>query len=434
MNLVWHRADLRTHDHAALAAALEAGPAVGLVILDPNILQSTSARRRAWFFENTKALRASYQQRGGQLLVREGLPWEVLPRLIKGLDVQKVFAIRNSTPYARFRDAKTQQALARSIEWFKGQYIQEPGDITKPDGSPYTVFTPFYKRWQLAPMGESLGSPTAFPPISVGPDLGDIPHQTSDVALPPCGEENARAALEVFLRDRLPLYHQGRDGLAGEGVSRLSPYFTLGVLSPRLAAQKALQLGGVGAEKWVAELCWRDFSGDLLFHRPDMLESAYDARWNALPWNNDSKLFEAWLGGHTGIPVVDACMRELQATGFMSNRGRMVVAQFAVKLALLPWQKCERAFRNLLLDGDNASNLQGWQWAGGLGVDAAPYFRLFNMENQAQTHDPGGEWLRRWVPESGGKPTPYKTPVIDLEQARKRYLEVAQVIAKTKAK
>ncbi|MCS7067043.1 MAG: deoxyribodipyrimidine photo-lyase [Meiothermus sp.] len=432
MNLVWHRADLRLHDNPALGQALKEGPVLGLVVLDPNILQNTSPRRRAWFYQNVAALREGYARRGGVLLVRQGLPWEVLPQMVGALGVKQVYAVRNFTPYARFRDQKVGSVLPGRVNWLDGQYIHEPGAILKPEGGPYTVFTPFSKRWWAARKPVLLEAPPHLPAVSLPPgfDLGVIPEEASDVPLPPVGEEAALGALEVFLRDKLPRYHQTRDGLAGEGVSRLSYYFTLGVLSPRLAARRALQVGGEGALKWVNELCWRDFSGDLLYHRPEMLTQAFDPRWNDLPWNDDGELFSAWLHGQTGIPVVDACMRELRATGFLSNRGRMVVAQFAVKLALLPWQKCERAFRDLLLDGDNASNLQGWHWAGGLGVDAAPYFRVFNLVTQAETHDPGGAWLRRWVPESGGRPEPYKAQALDLDLARRRYLAAAGQIAK----
>ena len=432
MNLVWHRADLRTHDHPALDAAVKSASTVGLVVFDPNILEATTPRRRAWFYQNTAALRESYAKRGGTLLVRTGSPWEVLPKLVADLGVRKVFAIQNSTPYAKHRDAKVEAALEGRIGWFFGQYIQEPGEIEKPGGGPYTVFTPYSKRWWAAEPTVLLGSPQQFPPIGLptGFDLGEIPSASPGIELPPVGEEAALGALELFLRDKLSSYHQTRDGLAANGVSKLSFYFTIGVLSPRLAAQRAMQIGGEGARKWVNELCWRDFSGDLLFHRPDMLTSSFDRRWNGLPWNDDSEVFEAWLNGQTGVPVIDGCMRELQTTGFMSNRGRMCVAQYAVKLALLPWQKCERAMRNLLLDGDNASNLQGWQWAGGLGVDAAPYFRVYNMVTQAETHDPKGEWLKRWVPESGGNPQPYKPLAFDLEFGRKRYLAAAEKLIK----
>lgn len=432
MNLVWHRADLRTHDNPALAAALKAGPAVGLVILDPNILNGTSARRRAWFCRNAAALREAYARRGGALLVRRGVPWEVLPQVVAELEAHRVFAVRNSTPYARFRDRKVEEALPGRVMWFRGQYVQEPGEILKPDGGPYTVFTPYSRRWWAAPEAELPQAPEHFPPVALPPgyDLGSLPDEPSDVPLPPAGEEAALGALEAFFSEKLPLYHQTRDSLDASGVSRLSYYFTLGVLSPRLAAQRAMRAGGEGARKWVSELAWRDFSGDLLYNFPHIARSAFDPRWDALPWQDDPEVFGAWLEGHTGVPAIDAAMRELRATGFLSNRARMVAAQFAVKLALLPWQKCERAFRDLLLDGDNASNLQGWQWAGGLGVDAAPYFRVFNPVTQAQTHDPTGDWLRRWVPESGGYPEPYGRPVLDLEAARRRYLAAAARIGR----
>lgn len=430
MNLVWHRADLRTHDHPALYQAAQRGPLVGLVNLDPHILEPTSPRRRAWFYANTQALREAYARRGGTLLVRYGTPWEVLPQVVAELGVQRVFAIASYTPYGLHRDHKTEQAIPGRIHWCEGNHVQPPGRLLKPDGTPYTVYTPYAKRWwgEAERLGEGLLPPGRFPALE-RPDLelGQVPQEPSDVPLPPPGEEAALQALEAFLRERLPTYHQTRDRLDGQGGSRLSPYFTLGVLSPRLAVHRALHIGEEGARKWVAELAWRDFSADLLYHRPQMLHQSFDPRWDGLPWVDDPELFEAWKAGETGIALVDAAMRELNATGFMSNRARMAVAQFAVKLALLPWQKTEQHFKNRLLDGDTASNLQGWQWAGGLGVDAAPYFRVFNLERQVAQHDPEGVWLKRWLPEWGGPPV---QPVINLEAARQRYLAAAVRIAK----
>lgn len=434
MNLVWHRADLRLHDNPALAAALRAGPAVGVVILDPANLDRAAPRRRAWFLANVAALRDGWRARGGELIVREGVPWEVLARVLRETGTREVFAVRNTTPYALHRDGLADAAVQGRISWCHGQYIHEPGTIIKADGGAYTVFTPYAKRWWAAGLPAAAPLPDHFPsaPLPHGFDPGAFTVPAAGIPLPPAGEAAALQALDIFVSGPLARYHVARDRLDGAGVSRLSWYFTLGVLSPRLAAQRALARGGEGAQKWVAELCWRDFSGDLLFHHPHMTDRAFDRRWDALPWNDDATLMHAWLDGRTGIPVVDAAMRELQATGFMSNRARMIIAQFAVKLALLPWWKCERAFRELLLDGDTASNLQGWQWAGGLGVDAAPYFRVFNLVTQAQTHDPDGAWLRRWVPECNGDPHPYGTPVVDLAAARKRYLAVAAKIAKSK--
>lgn len=432
MNLVWHRADLRLHDNPALAAALRAGPAAGLVILDPAVLGKSSPRRRAWFGANVQALRDAWRARGGTLIVREGVPWEVLPRVLRESGAREVFAVRNSTPYALHRDAQADAAVQGRIAWNHGQYIHAPGAIVKADGGSYSVFTPYAKRWWAAGLPAGTAVPDRFPPpvLPAGFNTGEFNVPAADIPLPPAGEAAALQALDDFVSGRLARYHEARDGLDGAGVSRLSWYFNLGVLSPRLAAQRALARGGEGAQKWVAELCWRDFSGDLLFHQPHMIDRAFDPRWDALPWHEDDAVMDAWLAGRTGIPVVDAAMRELQATGFVSNRARMIIAQFALKLALLPWWKCERAFRELLLDGDTASNLQGWQWAGGLGVDAAPYFRVFNLVTQARTHDPDGAWLRRWVPECNGDPHPRGTPVLDLAGARKRYLAAAAQIAR----
>jgi len=252
---------------------------------------------------------------------------------------------------------------------------------------------------------------------------GEVPGAQSDVPLPEPGEEAARRRLRAFLEAKLARYAEERDRLDGEGGSRLSPYFALGVLSPREAAFRALAQGGEGARKWVSELLWRDFSYHLLYHFPYMAEKPLDERLEALPWQADEALFRAWYRGQTGVPLVDAAMRELHATGFLSNRGRMVAAQFAVKYLLLPWKRCEEAFRHLLLDGDRAANLQGWQWAGGLGVDAAPYFRLFNPLLQGERHDPERRWLRRWAPEYPSYAP--QDPVVDLEAARRRYLSLA---------
>jgi deoxyribodipyrimidine photo-lyase len=230
----------------------------------------------------------------------------------------------------------------------------------------------------------------------------------------------------------LDSYHQDRDRLDGSGASRLSPYLTIGVLSPRLVAARAEGVGGRGAEKWIAELLWRDFMADLLYHYPHLRTEAFDRRWQKLPWREDRDLYELWKQGRTGVPVVDAAMRELKATGWISNRARMVAAQFLVKHLLLPWQWGERLFRNWLLDGDAANNLGGWQWAAGLGVDAAPYFRVFNLETQGERHDHDGSWLNRWVPESGGSPHAHD-PIVDLSEARRHYLAVAKKASKVAA-
>jgi deoxyribodipyrimidine photo-lyase len=413
MNLVWHRGDLRLKDHPALLQALSQGPLVGLVVLDPNNLR-TSPRRRAWFLENVRALRAAYRERGGALWVVAGLPWERVPEVARRLKAKAVYALKSYTPYGRYRDARTEAALGVPLHLLPAPHLIPP-DLPRA----YRVYTPFSRNFQG--LDPPLPAPEALPQA---PEEGEIPQEDPGLPLPQPGEEAAWARLQAFLDTRLPRYPLERDRLDGEGGSRLSPYFALGVLSPREAAWEALRRGGEGARKWVAELLWRDFSYHLLYHFPEMAQRALDARFEALPWTEDEELFQAWYLGKTGVPLVDAAMRELQATGFLSNRARMAVAQFAVKYLLLPWQKAEEAFRHLLLDGDRAVNLQGWQWAGGLGVDAAPYFRVFNLVEQGRRHDPDGAWLRRFAPEHPSYEP--KDPVVDLGEARRRYLALAK--------
>ena len=360
MQIVWHRGDLRVHDHPALAAAVADGPALGLVVLDPAILGRTSARRRSWFQANVVALRGAYEQRGGTLLVRRGPPWEVVPEVAARTSATAVHVIASHTPYGMHRDGRTWAALEVPLMRHPGNYLYEPGTVVKEDGTPYSVYSPFARRARREPLPLPLDAPDAIPgPRPERP--GDVPVEESDVDPPPPGEEAALSAYRDFLARGLERYHEDRDRLDGAGTSHLSPYLTIGVLSPRLAAAGAAAVGGLGGEKWVAELLWRDFMADLLLHYPHLRMEPFDRRWRSLPWHRDRELFEAWKRGRTGVPVVDAAMRQLEASGWISNRARMVAAQFLVKYLLLPWAWGEQLFRDRLLDGDVASNVGGWQ-------------------------------------------------------------------------
>jgi deoxyribodipyrimidine photo-lyase len=384
---------------------------VGLVVLDPNLLK-TSPRRQAWFLENVRVLREGYRKRGGALWVLEGFPWEKVPEAARALKAKAVYALRSYTPYGRHRDERVREALRVPLHLLPPPHLLPP-DIPRA----YRVYTPFARHFRgVEPPQES---PSALPRA---PEEGEVPKVNPDIPIPEPGEESALRRLERFLEEGLARYAEARDLLDGSGGSRLSPYFTLGVLSPRKAAWEALRRGGEGAQKWVSELLWRDFSYHLLYHFPRMQEAPLDLRFRDLPWTEDEDLFQAWYRGRTGVPLVDAAMRELHATGFLSNRARMCTAQFAVKYLLLPWKRAESAFKDLLLDGDTAQNLQGWQWAGGLGVDSAPYFRIFNLVLQGK-HDPTGAWLKRWAPEYPSYEP--QNPVVDLETARRRYLSLA---------
>ncbi len=423
MTIVWHRADLRTHDHPALSEACKSGEVLGVVNLDPNILNKTSGRRKAWFIENAIRLKNSYKELGGTLTIEEGTPWEVLPAIAKKHSAN-VYAIKSYTPYGVFRDQKVESDC--NIIWFPGNYVQEPGSVIKPDGKPYTVFTHYYNKWK------TLAPPTILPPPkqitspkTISEDF-DVPN--SEIQLPPTGESSAQKALQHFLKNKLSNYDTGRNSLDSSGVSKLSYYFNIGVLSPRLAMNQAKKANPAGSEKWIAEIAWRDFMADLLFHNPRMLVEPFDAKWNKFNWNQDKQLFTKWKEGKTGFPVIDACMRELNATGWMSNRGRMIVSQFLTKLMLIPWQWGEEYFRQQLLDGDTSQNVGGWQWSAGLGIDAAPYFRIFNPISQSKAHDPTGSYIKKWVPECNGNPEPMKNAVINIQEARARYLSLASQV------
>lgn len=434
MHIVWHRGDLRTHDHPALTAATGAGPVLGLVILDPNILEATSARRRAFFRTNVRALREAYADRGGLLVVRRGEPAEELVRLVDAVPgVEGVHAIASYSPYGVHRDASALQALREAgigIRWHDGAYVHSPGTVRTADDSFYSVFSPFHRRWRSLGTPDPLAAPDRIdaPDLDPGFDPGAIAGEPSDVALPEAGEDVALEALETFVRERLPDYADRRDRLDGSGTSRLSPYITMGVLSARTAAARVEAAGDAdGPSKWLAELAWRDFMADLLYHRPDLLQSPFRPRWSRLAWPGDDALFDAWRDGRTGVPAVDAAMRQLRETGWISNRARMVAAQFLAKNLRVDWRRGEQVFKDWLLDGDTASNVGNWQWAAGLGVDNAPYFRVMNPISQARKHDPDGSWLRRWVPESDGDPEP-RDPVADPGQSRSEYLDAAETV------
>ncbi|MDX1674177.1 MAG: FAD-binding domain-containing protein, partial [Longimicrobiales bacterium] len=299
------------------------------------------------------------------------------------------------------------------------------------DDSFYSVYSPFHRRWRSMGTPDPLSAPDTIPTpdLPSGFDLGDIDREDPDVELPEPGEAAALRALEAFVEDGLARYGDERDRLDGSGTSRLSPYITLGVLSPRTAAVRSEAAGGgtgsPGSAKWLAELCWRDFMADLLYHRPDLLDTPFRSRWSAMEWTGSDADFEAWRDGRTGVPAVDAAMRQLRETGWISNRSRMVAAQFLAKNLRVDWRRGEAVFKDWLLDGDTSSNVGNWQWAAGLGVDNAPYFRVMSPVSQAEKHDPDGSWLREWAPYSEGDPSP-QDPVVDPKASRKAYLEAAK--------
>jgi len=404
----WVRRDLRVHDNPALAKAASRGPVIPLFILDPTLLNSSYAgeRRIAFMLAGLRQLEGVLAARGGRLIVRSGDPAQVLAQVMEEGGADVVYAAADVSPYASRRDARVAARLP--LELLPGLTARPPGDVLKPDGTPYVVFTPYKRAWLAAgPLDAALSAParlaTPAPIASDGLPSEPRPDDAGDF---PAGERQALARLEQFTlgaRAGIASYADSRDLLALDGTARLSPYLRFGMLSPRRTAQAALDAGSTpnpaGAETWLSELIWREFYFSILHHFPRVRRGSFRPEYDAIQWIDDPAAFQAWCDGRTGYPVVDAGMRQLLATGWMHNRARMLCASFLVKDLLIDWRRGERWFMQHLLDGDPAPNNGGWQWAAGTGTDAAPYFRIFNPTLQGKRFDPQGEYIRRWVPE-----------------------------------
>ncbi len=455
LHLVWHRAELRTHDHPALAAALgmakSGGKVVPVVIIDDAIFDrpDLTPRRKAHFLENVRALRETYRELGANLVVRRGKPEEELTKLAAEWgDVFSIHFVRTFTPYAKARDAVVAQALSNmgiEIHSYGGQYTHEPGEVLTNSGGRYGVFGPYRKKWQTLDKPDVLPKPDGLPSLPSKIEVGEIPRVESDIPLPDAGEDAALGRLEWFLENGEATYEKTRNEPGREdSTSKLSYYFNIGVLSPRLAFERA------NFEKWRQELTWWDFYADVLDRAPESNAVEYRADWRDFGWREGDEIkddLERWQNGQTGYPLVDAGMRELNQSGFMHNRVRMICASFLTKHLLIDWKIGEEIFRGLLLCGDRAQNVGNWQWVAGCGVDPSPYFRVFNPTSQGEKFDKEGEYVRRWVPELADvaakdiyepwkmkqMPTGYPQPIIELSAGRDRFLQKAKAyLAKQK--
>lgn len=423
VNICWFRRDLRLDDNAGLYQALRQGlPVVPVFIFDRHILDQLEdkADRRVVFIH--KALLDMQEQlvkMGSSLEVYVGLPEQVFPQLLKKYTIQQVFTNHDYEPYARERDETIHRLLREKQVAFhtcKDQVIFDKAEIIKDDGSPYTVFTPYNRRWKTTLTDFYLESyPTEKyhrhfyrqPPVDI-PALPSIGFQEMDTSFPP---KMVRSAL-------LKNYQQQRDFPAIHGTSRLSVHLRFGTISIRKLAQKASQ----ASDTFLNELIWRDFYHMILWHFPQVGRGrAFRPEYENIRWRNNEQEFERWCQGNTGYPIVDAGMRELNATGFMHNRVRMIVASFLSKHLLIDWRWGEAYFAQKLLDFDLAANNGGWQWAAGCGCDAAPYFRVFNPSLQTKKFDPELKYIRRWVPEF--EEFSYPPPMVEHEVARQRCLE-----------
>ncbi len=410
----WIRRDLRLTDNPALTSALETGGAVVPVfILDPVLLHKPAPKRQAFLFAGLRALDRDLRARGSRLIVRQGNPQQELTRLAAECGAQSIFAAQDYSPYARRRDSEIARALPLHLTG--GVTVHPPDAVHKADGTPFTIFTPFSKAWKALPLSTAQAvfpTPPVLPPLPPLASL-EIPADQPPADFP-AGETEAQHRLRVFLADRIMAYAGDRDRLDLDGTSALSPYLRFGMLSPRQACQAAasvqtarFEIERKGADSWLNELIWREFYISILYHFPYVRRTAFNPALRRIRWLDDPSGLRAWQEGLTGYPVVDAAMRQLRHTGWMHNRGRMIVASFLVKNLLIDWRAGEEWFMQHLVDGDPAANNGGWQWTAGVGTDAAPYFRIFNPVLQGLKFDPEGAYVRRWVPELAGVPTRY---------------------------
>ncbi len=407
----WIRRDLRIQNNPSLQAAINYElPVIPLFILDPHLLQKQAPARHNFLFAALQHLDENLRRLNNRLTIRAGDPAEVLSAMVTAENVQEIVAEEDYSPYAIRRDAHIQKILP--LQLIVGNVIHHPEMVLKSDSSPYRVFTPFRKAWQAIPL--STFQPVKINAISAPIGIIDslpFPQSKADPNFP-ATEQEAHQRLERFAHEPIFHYQQTRDRLDLDGTSSLSPYLRFGLLSIREALQyanTAMQLATnqseqQGVQTWIMELIWREFYLHTLYHFPYVLNTAFQPNRRSIRWRESRADLEAWKGGRTGYPVVDACMRQLSASGWMHNRGRMIVASFLAKDLLLNWQEGEAWFMRLLMDGDPAANNGGWQWSAGVGLDAAPYFRIFNPVLQSKKFDPDGDFIRRWLPKLSGIP------------------------------
>ena len=473
ITLYWVRQDLRLQDNPALSFAASQGPVLAVYILDdqtPDLRQPGGAS--CWWLHNS--LTRLNQKMQGNLHFLKGRADELLGDIINRHDIQQVVWNRRYEPGQIEQDKQIKSQLADKgikVKSFNSNLLWEPWTVTKQDGSPYKVFTPYYRKGCLSqpapryptPVPENLmwlrddDSDSGLDAFELLPDIKW--YQTMQNTWKP-GEEGASENLSRFLRDAVRDYKDERNIPSRPGTSNLSPHLHFGEISPNQVWYAAIDaLNGnieqAGLDCYLSELGWREFSHYLLYHFPNLPTENFAAQFNTFPWRKDHQSLRAWQQGNTGIPIIDAGMRELWQTGYMHNRVRMVVASFLVKNLLIDWREGERWFWDCLLDADLAANSASWQWVAGCGADAAPYFRIFNPVLQGEKFDKNGDYVRHYCPELSAVPDKYihapwqaptdildnagvilgetyPHPVVDLKASRQRALDALATTKKAK--
>jgi deoxyribodipyrimidine photo-lyase len=422
INLFWHRRDLRLKDNAGLHKALRSNlPIQSVFIFDSNILQELPKddQRVIFIHREVSRLKKEYQAYGSDLIVRFGDPKLILPQLVNELNAQSVYTNRDYEPYALVRDKgiyETLQRKGKTLIGSKDHVIFEKDEIVKNDGLPYTVFTPYSRKWKEKLNEFYLSS---YPSEKYLSRLNQIQAeeliQLKDIGFSDLQTQEFPSI--NFPEKIISTYDETRDIPSINGTSKLSIHLRFGTISIRELCRLALRENPT----YLNELIWRDFYQMIIFNFPHSAKDSFKKQYDAIIWEQNEDHYRLWCEGKTGYPLVDAGMRELNATGFMHNRVRMVVASFLSKHLLLDWRLGEAYFALKLHDFELASNMGGWQWAAGCGCDAAPYFRVFNPTSQQEKFDKDFKYIKKWVPEFGS--STYSTPTIEHKFARERAIK-----------
>ena len=447
----WFTSDLRVEDNAALAEAGRAGPVAGVFVLDPALLRrhTGAARRIAFMYACLRALDAALHTHGSRLVVIEGEPAVELPRLASKLGARLLSHAHNHEPAARARETRVARALARdgvAVRAAEAALVQRPEALTTGSGGTYRVYGAYARAWEAAEVPPVVPRVRAWASVGALAGVGiDLPTLPAGVQLPPAGEDAARARLRAFLRDAVGGYARSRDLPGRDATSRLSSHLRWGTIGGAEAVRHAHAAAAndpglrEGVRVWTRELAWRDFFAQLLVAHPRVAREPL--RPLQVRWRDDEHAFRRWQDGETGVPLVDAGMRELRATGFMHNRARMIVGSYLTRHLLLDWRLGEAHFMAQLLDGQLSQNNGNWQWVAGTGADAQPFHRIFSPVRQGERFDPEGAYVKRWVPELANVPPSsihqpwelprterrilcpdYPPPLIGLDEGRARAL------------
>ncbi|MCB9949731.1 MAG: deoxyribodipyrimidine photo-lyase [Planctomycetaceae bacterium] len=473
-SVVWFRRDLRVGDNPALQAAVErGGPVIPLFIWsdEEEAEWPTGSCSKWWLHHSLSRLQETCAELGSPLVVREGASESVLDEVLKETGADAIFWNRRYESVIRKRDEQIKSNLASrglTVASFNGSLLVEPWEVLTKQGTPYQVFTPFWRacqesRQQVAPLpAPTRLTASELPLRSESIDsLSFLPRIPWDAEFPKHwtpGEAGARAAMDGFLTRAVKDYSQGRNIPSQKATSRLSPHLHFGEISPRQIEeelkQRGLSASQEGVKTFVSELGWREFAHSIMFHFPHTENEALRDSFHSFPWVENAEHLERWQRGQTGYPIVDAGMRELWTTGWMHNRVRMIVGSFLTKDLLIDWKEGARWFWDTLVDADLANNQLGWQWVSGCGADAAPYFRVFNPITQGTKFDPDGTYVRRWCPELADLPNKwihapwtapdkvlrqanvelggnYPEPIVDHAEARKAALNAFASIKKS---